>query len=541
MSLPQGSSQPLAPELLATFADPANNASLRGILRGLEKESLRVTPEGTLAQTDHPHSLGSALTHPHITTDYSEALLEFITEPFADVEQLVAQLDNIHRFTYQQLASNRERLWPASMPCILGSDAEIPVARYGTSNSGTMKTVYRVGLGHRYGRSMQTIAGIHYNFSLPDDFWRVLQTQSGNQQSLQDFKTGRYFGLIRNFRRNFWLLIYLFGASPAVCACFVKNRAHKLQPFPAAEQTMYLPYATSLRMGDLGYQSDAQKTLVVNYNNLGDYLKTLCGAITQSHPTYEQIGVKNSAGNYQQLNSSLLQIENEFYSSIRPKRTTERGETALQALRLRGVEYVEVRCVDLNPYEPLGITVEQMQVMDAFLLYCLLSGSPETDEREFHQGQENQKRIVNTGRDPALELLRGDKSVSMCSWAQEILQGSDACAALLDQAKGGNAYRRALALQLAKLEDPDLTPSARVLRDMTSAQHSFYAHTLALAEQHRAYFATRPLAEEDNTEFAQMSEQSLQAQTELEAQQQITFDQHLQNYYAQYRGCSCEG
>lgn len=540
MSISQGSSQPLTAELLAAFAEPANNASLRGILRGLEKESLRVTPAGTLAQTDHPHALGSALTHPHITTDYSEALLEFITEPFADVEQLVEQLDNIHRFTYQQLASQRERLWPASMPCILGSDVEIPVARYGTSNSGKMKTVYRVGLGHRYGRSMQTIAGIHYNFSLPDDFWRVLQIQSGNQQSLQDFKTERYFGLIRNFRRNFWLLIYLFGASPAVCACFVKNRAHKLQPFPAAAQTMYLPHATSLRMGDLGYQSDAQKTLVVNYNNLGDYLKTLCGAITQSHPTYEQIGVKDSAGNYQQLNSSLLQIENEFYSSIRPKRTTERGETALQALRLRGVEYVEVRCVDLNPYEPLGITVEQMQMMDAFLLYCLLSDSPETHEREFYQGQENQKRIVNMGRDPALNLLRGDKSVSMCSWAQEILRGSDACAALLDQAKGGDAYRQALALQLAKLDDPELTPSARVLRDMTSAQQSFYAHTLALAEQHRAYFATRQLSEKEYKEFVQMSEQSLKAQTELETQQQITFEQHLQNYYAQYRGCSCE-
>lgn len=538
MSVSQGFDQRLSRELLATFAEPANNASLRGILRGLEKESLRVTPEGSMAQTDHPPALGSALTHPHITTDYSEALLEFITEPFADVEPLLAQLDNIHRFTYQQLASNRERLWPASMPCTLGSDAEIPVARYGSSNSGKMKTVYRVGLGHRYGRSMQTIAGIHYNFSLPDDFWRVLQTQSGNQQSLQDFKTERYFGLIRNFRRNFWLLIYLFGASPAVCSCFVKNRAHKLLPFPAADQTMYLPYATSLRMGDLGYQSDAQKTLVVNYNNLSDYLKTLCGAITQSHPAYEQIGVKDSDGNYQQLNSSLLQIENEFYSSIRPKRTTERGETALQALRLRGVEYVEVRCVDLNPYEPLGITIEQMQVMDAFLLYCLLSDSPETDEREFHQGQENQKRIVNSGRDPVLELLRGDNSITMRAWAQEILQGSDACAELLDQAKGGNAYRQALSLQLAKLENPELTPSARVLRDMTSAQQSFYAHTLALAEQHRAYFATRPLAEKDYAEFAQMSAQSLHKQTELETQQQLNFDEYLESYYAQYRGCT---
>ncbi len=537
MSAPQGLSQ----DLLAAFATADNNASLRGILRGLEKESLRVTPTGTLAQTDHPEALGSALTHPHITTDYSEALLEFITEPFADVEPLLKQLDNIHRYTYSQLAPNHERLWPASMPCTLGSDNEIPVARYGSSNSGTMKTIYRIGLGHRYGRAMQTIAGIHYNFSLPDEFWSLLQAQSqtGNQQSLQDFKTERYFGLIRNFRRNFWLLIYLFGASPAVCSCFVKNRNHQLQPFPFAEQTHYLPFATSLRMGDLGYQSDAQKSLVVNYNNLSDYLKTLCGAITQSHPAYEHLGVKDSDGNYQQLNTSLLQIENEFYSSIRPKRTTERGETALQALRLRGVEYVEVRCVDLNPYEPLGITSEQMQVMDAFLLYCLLSDSPQTDAREFYQGQENQKRIVNQGREPNLELLRGDDSITMRSWAQEIIAGSLACAALLDQAKTGNQYQQSVQQQLAKLENPALTPSARVLRDMQEKQQSFYAHTLQLAEQHRAWFATRPLDEKGYAEFATMGEKSLQEQAALEQRQQVSFDEYLENYYAQYRGCSC--
>ncbi|PUA28718.1 MAG: glutamate--cysteine ligase [Cellvibrio sp. 79] len=528
--------------MLAVFANPENNASLRGILRGLEKESLRVTPQGTLAQTDHPLALGSALTHPHITTDYSEALMEFITEPFGDVEPLLAQLDNIHRYTYAQLASSHERLWPASMPCTLGADNEIPVARYGTSNSGTMKTIYRIGLGHRYGRSMQTIAGIHYNFSLPDDFWRVLQTHKKNQQSLQDFKTDSYFGLIRNFRRNFWLLIYLFGASPAVCSCFVKDRNHQLQPFPAAAQTHYLPYATSLRMGDLGYQSDAQKSLVVNYNNLNDYLKTLCGAITQSHPAYEDIGVKDSAGNYQQLNTSLLQIENEFYSSIRPKRTTARGETALQALRLRGVEYVEVRCVDLNPYEPLGITVEQMQVMDAFLLYCLLSDSPATDEREFYQGQENQKRIVNRGREAGLTLLRGDDQPAMSEWALEIIYGSMACARLLDQAKGGEAYQHALRQQIEKIDDPSLTPSARVLRDMLDKNQSFYMHTLALAEQHRAYFATRQLDDPMHINFTGMSHKSLEEQRALENRSEVSFDEYLENYYAQYRGCnSCAG
>lgn len=529
----------LSEDLLSLLAQPDNNISLQGILRGLEKESLRVTPAGTLAQTDHPHALGSALTHPHITTDYSEALLEFITDPFTDVEPLMAQLDDIHRFTHEQLTPNNERLWPASMPCALGEDKDVPVARYGESNSGRMKTIYRVGLGHRYGRSMQTIAGIHYNFSLPDDFWLILQTHTGNKQTLQDFKTDRYFGLIRNFRRNFWLLIYLFGASPAVCSCFIKKRNHQLQPFPFADQTHYLPYATSLRMGDLGYQSDAQKSLVVNYNNLNDYLKTLCNAITHSHPAYERIGIKDDQGNYQQLNASLLQIENEFYSSIRPKRTTRRGETALQALRMRGVEYIEVRCVDLNPYEPLGITIEQMQVMDAFLLYCLLSDSPETDEREFYQGQENQKRIVNQGRQPDIELLRGTHSIPMKTWAKEIISGSMACAKLLDQTKGISTYQESLVHQLAKLDNPELTPSARVLRDMEKHQQSFFTHTQMLAEQHRRYFSTHHPQEEIRNNFIDMSEKSLREQAGLEQSQECSFDEYLENYYAQYRGCNC--
>ena len=541
------SSPPLS-KRLDYFADATRNASLRGILRGLEKESLRITPMGTMAQTDHPASLGAALTHPHITTDYSEALLEFITQPFAGVTPLLQQLEDIHRFTYQQLNASGERLWPASMPCSIGRDEDIPVGRYGSSNSGTMKTVYRLGLGHRYGRAMQTIAGIHYNFSLPDDFWLALQVQEGNKQPLKDFKTERYFGLIRNFRRNFWLLIYLFGASPALCSCFVQNRPHQLQAFAQTDHSLYLPNATSLRMGDLGYQSDAQRALVVNYNNLGDYLKTLCGAITQSHGAYERLGLKDVEGNYQQLNTSLLQIENEFYSSIRPKRTSGRGETALQALQLRGVEYVEVRCIDLNPYEPLGINAEQIRLMDAFLLHCLLSPSPMTNEREFCQAQENQTRVVNNGRAMGVELLRGDGAINMREWAKELLDGSLACAALLDQANGSSDYHAAVQAQFAKVENPELTPSARILRDMNERQCSFSDLVLGLAQKHSDNFnappvddAQRAYFEQLNAQFHTLSAKSHASQAELEAEDTGSFADYLANYYAQYRGCSSCG
>lgn len=525
---------------LAHFSQTAN-ASLTGILRGLEKESLRVRPEGGLVQTEHPRALGAAMTHPHITTDYSEALLEFITEPFNSVGALLRQLDDIHRFTYSALGD--ELLWPSSMPCALKGEDDIPVARYGSSNSGQMKTVYRLGLGHRYGRTMQTIAGVHYNFSLPDQFWRDLQHQEADRQSLQDFKTQRYFDLIRNFRRYSWLLLYLFGAAPAVCRSFVRDRKHSLVPFGADQHSLYAPQATSLRMGDLGYQSDAQQQMVICYNDLPSYLSTLCSAITRPHPPYQAIGLKDAQGNYQQLNTSLLQIENEFYSSVRPKRTTGRGETALRALQLRGVEYVEVRCVDLNPYEPLGISTEQIHFLDAFLLYCLLQDSPQAGDQEYRNIQENQTRIVYSGRDPELQLRSGDQERSMRDWAQALMSDIEPCARLLDKAQAsrqnGQAYRRALEQQREKLHHPELTPSARTLSDMAEKRQTFFAHAMSLAQQHKAAFAEHPPDAALKARFEGLAAQSFRAQADIEAADHQSFDDYLADYYQQYQDCGC--
>jgi glutamate--cysteine ligase len=320
---------------------------------------------------------------------------------------------------------------------------------------------------------------------------------------------------------------------------FVGEREHQLQPFGDDQHSLHKPYATSLRMGDLGYQSDAQQALIVCYNNLGSYLQTLCNAITHPHPAYAAIGTLDAAGQYQQLNTSLLQIENEFYSSIRPKRTTQRGETALQALRLRGVEYIEVRCLDLNPFEPLGITASQIHFLDAFLLYCLLQDSPITDDREYLQGQENQKRVVYSGRDPQLQLLRGDGSIPMVEWADEIMGGVESGMELLDQAQGSRVHSVSLAEQRARLAQPALTPSARVLAEMEAGKMSFYQHTLALAERHSQYFAERPLDDTRQAHYQALARDSLVQQAALEAVDQLPFEQHLANYYDQYLCCGC--
>jgi glutamate--cysteine ligase len=517
--------------------EPANAPLLTGILRGVEKESLRVQADGQLAQSTHPRALGSALIHPQITTDFSESLLEFITPPSHRIDDVMAHLGNIHRYTYAHLQD--EMLWCHSMPCPLPGDKHIPIARYGNSNVGHMKTIYREGLSHRYGRVMQTVAGIHYNFSLPKAFWAFLHTHENSPLNLSDFRTKRYFDLIRNFRRYYWLLIYLFGASPAVCESFVKGREHDLMLLDddgfTDSKTLYRPYGTSLRMGDLGYQSTSQEALFVCYNQQKTYLKTLVSAIRTPYPPYEAMGLKDEQGQYRQLNTGLLQIENEFYSAIRPKRTARTGETALTALAHRGVEYVEVRCLDIDPYEPLGVSHNQMRFLDTFLLFCLLQPSPESDLREGKAILSNQKKVVNRGREPGLTLCSvAHGEISLQAWAESLMTTLKPVAEILDQAHGGTSYGESLALQAVKVADPEKTPSAKLLADMRKQKLGFTQLAWQLSQAHDEHFRKHPLPDKALQTMQAVAARSLDEQVVLEQADTLAFEEYLARYYAQY-------
>lgn len=414
---------------LALLGAAANLPLLTECLHGIERECLRVDSDGKLALTPHPRALGSTLTHPQITTDYSEALLEFITPTETDVADTLADLERIHRFASSKL--DGEYLWSPSMPCELPDEESIPIARYGSSMIGRLKYVYRKGLALRYGKTMQCIAGIHYNFSLPERLWPLLRQAEGSELSERDYQSAAYIALIRNFRRYSWLLMYLFGASPALDAGFLRGRPSQLERLD--EHTLYLPYATSLRMSDLGYQNNAQAGLTPCYNDLQSYIDSLRQAVSTPYPPYEKVGTKQD-GEWVQLNTNILQIENEYYSSIRPKRVTYTGERPVQALAARGVQYVEVRCLDINPFLPLGIDLDEARFLDAFLLFCAFSDSPLLNG-ECSDATDNFLAVVKEGRRPGLQLQRRGQPVELQVWANELLERIADTAALLDRAR----------------------------------------------------------------------------------------------------------
>ena len=500
-------------------------------LKGIEKESLRISKEGLISHKPHPPALGSALTHPRITTDYSEALIELITPPFSDIKETLAYLENIHRFIYAHL--DNEILLCTSMPCGIDGDESIPIAYYGTSNIGRMKHIYRRGLWHRYGRTMQAIAGIHFNYSVPEAMWPVLRRAENSPLTLEQFIADGYFGLIRNFQRIGWIILYLFGASSAICKRFFKSRPELMAQFEELDAaTLYHPYATSLRMSDIGYKSKNQAALRINYNSLGEYVASLSHAITTPYPDYEKIGVVVD-GEYKQLNANILQIENEFYSIIRPKQIANSGEKPTLALKRRGVRYVEMRSLDLDLFHPLGITEETGRFIEALLLTCLLQDSPLMSEETFCINNRNQLKVANFGRKPDLKLEHNGGTITLKAWAEEILESMAPVCEILDAGTGTQAYAEALSAQQALVAQPELTPSAKMIKAITEDQEPFDCFAAIKSQEHAAYFHRQHLPETVRREFEEMSQQSLAKQKNLENQPQLPFDEFLKQYFAQ--------
>jgi glutamate--cysteine ligase len=499
------------------------------INRGVEKECLRQNSNGKLSQKPHPENLGSALTNSYITTDYSEALLEFITPVFKDADCLLEFLHNLHSFAILNM-DDTESLWCHSMPCILTEEKDIPIANYGSSNIGMMKHIYRHGLDWRYTKKMQTIAGIHFNFSYPDELWQFLHKQSGSTLSMTDFKSEGYFKLIRNFQRYVWLLFYFTGSSPALCKSFLSDQKNNLESFD--ECTAYLPWATSLRMSDLGYTNKEQQTLNVSFNSLDEYIQGLTKAIETPSSEFEKIGVKVD-GVYRQLNSNILQIENEFYSIVRPKRTADSGEMPSKALQRKGVEYIEIRMLDINPFDPIGISKEQINFLDIFMLSCLLEDSPAISVEEQSIIQQNQQLAILKGRQPdlALKSCEGDKEFKKL--ASECLDSFKATAELLDKSLSTDRYSKSLATYSDVLNNPEQTPSGRVIEEMKKGKCSYYPFAKSISLKHNQLFKDNTIPPELLQHLNDKARLSHSQQQEIEENDKLSFEDFLEKYFNQ--------
>ncbi len=513
---------------LASLVNSREPGVLQHGLKGVERESLRVSPAGQIATTPHPIALGSALASEHITTDFSEALIELVTPAFPRTWELLQYLCDLHQFVYRRLGN--ELLWATSMPCPLTGDAAVPTAYYGESHVGRMKSVYREGLRNRYGAMMQAISGVHFNYSFPAGFWDVYAAARAESRVTVEFRSASYFDLLRNFRRLGWIVLYLFGTSPAVGRDFLDESPAGLELLDAG--TACGPHATSLRMSDIGYRNRNQAGVSVSVNSLDEYLRDLRRAVTTPHPAYEQIGLKRG-NTWLQLSTSVLQIENEFYSPIRPKRVAQSGESPSSALRRGGVEYIEMRALDVSAFDPVGVNQTSLRFLEAFAALCLLKTSPPIGPGEQEAIDDNFLKVAWRGREPGLNLERDGRQLPLASWAHEILDGMAGICELLDQGDAARPYAAALHAQIEKLADVECTPSARLLRELTATRESFHDLARRMSGLHRDYMLSLPPPNEGRlAEFEAGVRESMARQASIEANQTGTFEDYLADWFA---------
>jgi glutamate--cysteine ligase len=375
---------------------------------------------------------------------------------------------------------------------------------------------------------MQAISGVHFNYSFSPKLWGVLEGVNESTLPMQDFVSEQYFGVLRNYRRYGWLVLYLFGTSPAVSKSFFAGREITL---PALDNdTYYEPFGTSLRMSDIGYRNKSQSTLSISVNSLQEYVRDLSRAIGTPYPPYEKLGVKIN-GEYQQLNTNILQIENEYYSFIRPKRIARSGERPTKALHRAGVEYVEVRALDVSAFDPVGVNQNKLRFLEAFLALCLLRESAPISIGEQAALDANHLLVARRGREPDLKLSRDGRSISMAEWAHELLDSMQGLCEMLDHGEPARPYASALEQQMAKVNDVERTPSARLLAEMRQTGESFFQLALRMSNLHKDYFlGLYPPNESRLGEFAAEARDSLEAQRSIEASDRTDFDTYLARY-----------
>lgn len=471
--------------------------------RGIEKENARVLSCAALSNQPHPLSFGSPLTHPNITTDFAENLLECITSPYSGANgraRLFQDLGEITSYVNYVLSDmpSQEHLWPYSMVYLPNkkSVVDIPIAKYGQSNIGLMKHLYRKGLDFRYGKAMQMISGIHYNLSFPVDLLLKLgllpgAPVDGHLNDISALVTQRYLGVVRNFIQYKWVLPLLFGASPVCYAGYLlKDSSDDVCPpyyLDKMGDDLYCSsYATSLRLSDIGYQVKEQLIHRLQANSISGYAKELLAMTNMPCERFMTDSLKDASGEYLQMSNFLLQLESELYAVIRPKPDAGSNLRPASALFNNGVTYLEVRCLDLDPFSPYGVSQKTTAFVDVFLMYMLLHNSPTMQYEKDRVYVQNFSNIVIGGRRLDDQVSIDGVTKNHISELKLMLNDMIALAEIMDCCEDGNKadYSLAVQEQIDKMNNLSLLPSQRIINQFVLSKESFKDQMIELSGRH---------------------------------------------------------
>jgi len=466
------------------FSDRYNGSLLVKGKWGLEKESLRITRRGELALSPHPEVFGDKIENPCIKTDFSESQIEMITPALDSIEEADNYLKYLHSVVERGIGD--ELLWPLSMPGPLPADEMIPVAVFNNSKDGREKEIYRSGLALRYGKKMQMISGIHYNFSFGDELWEALHGRFAPHTGLKEFINDAYFAVARNFIRHRWLLLYLFGASPESGDYCNDDEVNSSADYEE-KQSPVINDATSVRMSSSGYGGGVGNRYEVSYNSPGKYVGDIRRLLSTKSKDYARFGIFRD-GKQVQLNDNVLQTENEFYAPLRFKRIGKPGKMQLDNIESDGVQYMELRIFDLNPFYVTGISLEQLHFIHLFVLYCLFDKSKPFTEMEFHEADKNANLAAIRGRDENLMLVQNGLKFSIKERGMEILHRMRTIALILDEVNGDGKFNRSIDFQYMALNDAELLPSSWIVREMKKNNESHAEFGLRRALENRYYF-----------------------------------------------------
>jgi len=494
---------------------------------GLEREALRINSNGELSTNPHPLSLGHSLTNPAITTDYAESQLEFVTKPKPNTKDVLQNLGQIMAYASNKI--DGELLWNLSMPAILPA-GDIPIALFGNSNAGVFKHIYRKGLRLRYGDVMQAISGLHFNFSLQETFFDFLYKHLAiKAESRNNFKTNLYMALTRNLLSSSWLLTYLFGASPAADVSFFTDPSKRLTK--AGRCSYMARYATSLRMSQLGYVNSRRCNTGISYNKFDDFLVELRTLTEKKCKIFADLGIHGEADEYMQLNHNILQIENELYEHIRLKPSNQGSDRLLINLELGGVDYVELRGVDIDPFVSTGMNVSHAEFLKLYLFYCMFSPSPKHARRHIYEYKHNQNKTALMGRRKYLRLYDEKKPIDLQSFATKKLDEFEQF--LNDTGMLNQSAQDTIKIQRQKIADPSLLPSNQIWQSMADQGIDYFEFGLQASRQMKQEFSQTQLPQPFIKKMDKIVKDSIRDFNEIEGAPKSSFSQYVETFFSE--------